>query len=63
MGNWVVTISGTGCHHNHERAQECGDIDWLVKEFIKSLKEAGQNVTHAQLVSGSDDPEVNKDIK
>lgn len=50
MGNCVVSVRVTGCHHNGI-AQ---DIDQLAAEFVDKLKAAGNNVTAANLLVGGD---------
>jgi hypothetical protein len=55
MGNWAITIIGTGGHHNkHE-----GDADKILKEAVEKLNAAGQNVEHASITHGGRDIFVN----
>lgn len=49
MGNWNISINGTGAHHNEKDY----DADVLFKQFVELLKEKGQNVESAFLTVGS----------
>jgi hypothetical protein len=49
MGNWVLTIEGTGCHHNNNEAI---DADLLAPKLVKQLQEQGQHIEHATFTSG-----------
>jgi hypothetical protein len=49
MGNWTITIVGTGAHHNKDYE---GDADKIFKETVEKLKEVGQNVEHASFTYG-----------
>lgn len=50
MGNWHISIQGTGAHHNSDNP---GDVDRLVAEFVEDLKRKGQTVEHATLTYGA----------
>lgn len=50
MGNCLVSVHVTGCHHNGIP----NDIDQLAADFVLSLKAKGHNVTAATLVSGGE---------
>lgn len=50
MGNCIVSVHVTGCHHNGIE----NDIDQLAADFVISLKAKGHNVTAATLVSGGE---------
>jgi hypothetical protein len=50
MGNNIISIHVTGCHHNGIPQ----DIDQMAFEFVKSLKSAGHTVTSAKIVSGGE---------
>lgn len=52
MGNWNMTIIGTGAHHN---ADNPGDADRVLSETVKKLKDAGHNVEHASFTHGGRD--------
>jgi hypothetical protein len=49
MGNWVLYIEGTGQHHNTQHPK---DADVLAQAVVNTLREAGQNVTHAVFTYG-----------
>lgn len=49
MGNWNISINGTGAHHNQDNP---GDADKRFKEFVAKLKEDGHNVEHASFTHG-----------
>lgn len=48
MGNWNITIQGTGMHHNGKRE----DANEIAKVCVDTLKKAGQNVEMATFTSG-----------
>lgn len=48
MGNWVINIEGTGCHHNGRAT----DAERLAQVAVKALKDAGQIVEHATITYG-----------
>ena len=50
MGNWVLTIEGTGCHHNGKPEI---DADLLAPKLVEQLQAQGQTVEHATFTSGS----------
>lgn len=59
MGNWHISIQGTGAHHNFITApdrtvlgQQPTDADKMAKDFVEQLKAAGQNVEIATFTSG-----------
>lgn len=54
MGNWAITIIGTGAHHNKEYL---GDANRIFKKVVDELKAAGQNVEHASFTHGARDVE------
>ena len=49
MGNWVLHIEGTGCHHNGKPEI---DADLLAPKLVEQLQQQGQNVEHATFTSG-----------
>ena len=49
MGNWVITIEGTGQHHNQGSPT---DADVIADEMVQRLLNAGQNVERASFTSG-----------
>jgi len=54
MGNWAITIIGTGAHHNKDHA---GDANKIFKKVVDELKEVGQNVERASFTHGGRDVE------
>lgn len=52
MGQWNITIQGTGAHHNK---QYPADANRLAAEFVQKLRDAGHVVTHASFTSGGRD--------
>ena len=49
MGNWTLTIEGTGQHHNGKPE----DADQIALEVVKRLQSVGQIVEHASITTGS----------
>jgi hypothetical protein len=52
MGDWSITIIGTGCHHNDKPEIDANEA---TKYFVKRLKEQGHTIHHASFVSGGRD--------
>jgi len=50
MGNWNISINGTGAHHNQDNP---GDANKRFHEFVKRLKEDGHSIQAATFTSGS----------
>ena len=50
MGQWVITIQGTGCHNNPGNA---GDAEKMGMRFVESLQNAGHMIESATFVAGS----------
>jgi hypothetical protein len=50
MGNWNITVQGTGCHHNRDNPS---DADRLAAEFVERLKAAGHTLVSATFTAGS----------
>ena len=48
MGNWIITIEGTGSHHNGKPE----DADQIALVAVKTLQNAGQSVEHATITTG-----------
>lgn len=48
MGNWDISIKGTGCHHNGRE----DDAEQMAAEFVKKLQGAGHVVEHAAITHG-----------
>ena len=49
MGNWNISIQGTGCHHNLDLAV---DADRMAARFVRELREAGHQVETASFTAG-----------
>lgn len=49
MGNWNISISGVGCHHNGAEY----DVEQLAAKFVDELKKQGHTVTTADVTMGS----------
>ncbi len=59
MGDWTITIIGTGAHHNAKPAgryepEEAAkfDANELAKSFVDQLVASGQTIRHASFVYG-----------
>jgi hypothetical protein len=52
MGQWNITIRGTGVHHNKHNPT---DANRMAAEFVKALKAAGHNVVSASITFGVDE--------
>lgn len=50
MGNWAITVTGIGPHHNQNYEN---DVNRLAAGFVRLLRRAGQNVTGATLTFGA----------
>jgi len=49
MGQYVITIEGTGFHHNR-----CNDdADYLAMELVQKLQEAGHTIHNASFTAGA----------
>lgn len=51
MGDWNITIQGTGVHHNFSYDLPA-DADKMFAAFVEELKAAGHNVYDATFTSG-----------
>ncbi|MBI3936751.1 MAG: hypothetical protein HY323_07220 [Betaproteobacteria bacterium] len=49
MGNWNISIQGTGQHHNKHSYK---DANRMAAEFVQRLRDAGHTVTHAFFTHG-----------
>jgi hypothetical protein len=49
MGDWVITIRGTGAHHNGKPT----DAEAIAGEAVNRLIDAGQTLHDASFTSGS----------
>lgn len=52
MGDWNITIQGTGAHHNPDNE---GDADRMAKKFVQELEEAGHTIDSATFTHGGRD--------
>lgn len=50
MGNWHISVQGTGAHHNKDYPK---DANKMARQFVKDLKEAGHSVEHAEFTHGA----------
>ena len=48
MGDWTITIEGTGCHHNDIE----DDADQLARQMVTDLRAAGHTVHRATFTCG-----------
>jgi hypothetical protein len=48
MGNWHISIKGTGVHHNRTEK----DADVLASRFVEALRAAGHTVHNADITAG-----------
>lgn len=49
MGNFVIHIEGTGCHHN---GKEDIDADLLAPKLVQQLKDQGHSIQRATFTAG-----------
>lgn len=52
MGQWNISINGTGCHHNKKLAT---DANRMAAKLVEDLRVAGHDVRHATFVAGVED--------
>lgn len=52
MGQWNITIRGTGIHHNKKNPN---DANRMAAEFVRALKDAGHQVRSASFTFGAED--------
>lgn len=52
MGNWNISIQGTGCHHNRKLKS---DANRLAAQFVQTLRDMGHQVTSATFTHGAVD--------
>lgn len=52
MGDWNMTIQGTGVHHNVSLTLP-EDADKMFDEFVDKLKSAGHTIVSATFTSGA----------
>jgi hypothetical protein len=51
MGQWNITIRGTGIHHNKKQPK---DANRMAARFVRELKAAGHTITVASITHGGD---------
>jgi hypothetical protein len=49
MGNWNISIQGTGCHHNKDNPT---DANVMAQAFVDALRAAGHTVEVATFTHG-----------
>jgi hypothetical protein len=56
MGQWNITIRGTGQHHNTTAADDIrkNDAEVMAAEFVAKLKSAGHHVRAATITHGGE---------
>lgn len=52
MGQWNISIHGTGAHHN---ARNPTDANRMAAAFVAQLKEAGHVITRATITYGGEE--------
>jgi hypothetical protein len=52
MGQWNITIRGTGAHHNADYPK---DANKMAAKFVQDLKDAGHIVDEASITYGGAD--------
>lgn len=52
MGDWNITIRGTGAHHNKNHPK---DANKMARAFVEQLKEAGHYVKSASFTHGGEE--------
>jgi hypothetical protein len=56
VGDWNITVQGTGCHHNFARDDEWrdqNDADRAFERFVQELRSAGHRVHSATFTHGA----------
>ena len=56
MGNWNISIQGTGCHHNKTNET---DAQRMALKFVTELNAAGHSLCDARFTYGSTDDLLN----
>lgn len=51
MGQWNMTIRGTGAHHNTDFPK---DADRMLTRFVRELREAGHSIAGATITHGGE---------
>ena len=58
MGQWNISIHGTGAHHNKANKT---DANRMAADFVRQLKKAGHTVTGATITYGGEEDVKNVD--
>jgi len=58
MGQWNISVHGTGCHHN-KRLET--DANRMAAKFVSELKAAGHTVTKATITFGAEEDVTDAD--
>ncbi len=58
MGNWNISIHGTGSHHNKKNP---GDANRMAADFVKQLRAKGHTITKATITHGGEDDVTDAD--
>jgi hypothetical protein len=60
MGNWTITIEGTGAHHNDGNGVQIqhGDANRMAAELAANLACAGHKVTSAVIVCEGEEHDI-----
>ena len=53
MGQWNLTVIGSGVYHNGDRLPE--DVNRMFAKFVEDLKAAGHDIEHASMTFGGRD--------
>lgn len=57
MGNWNITIEGTGPHHNPDGGCDA-DANLMLNRFVHQLANAGHKIEHATITAGQRDSAI-----
>jgi len=52
MGQWHISIEGTGQHHNYDGA----DANVMTYHFVAALRRAGHSINKVSFTYGASDP-------
>ena len=58
MGQWNISIHGTGSHHNNANKS---DANRMAGKFVRELKAAGHTITGATITYGGEENVANVD--
>lgn len=56
MGQWNISIHGTGVHHNKNLP---ADANRMAAKFVRELKAAGHSISHATITYGGEENVTN----